>query len=607
LRLVDVWTLAGFLANFVTGQRPLTSKPASPSDEPKRRLLANVWQEQALPSALALGGVGGLGWMAAQGAGTLAEALPVLLAGGCVAGLLTYCRQQIRLRAALQQDLAQAQRACQAAETANLAKSRYLGNVSHEIRSPLNAIYGYAQLMERDNGAGAADAAVVIRRCSEHITSLVESLLDISQVEAGVIRLRSEPVRLEPFIEQILCMVRPAASAKGLDFDYQTSGRMPDVVRMDPNRLRQILLNLLLNAVKYTDKGMVTLHLRYSGQIATFEVRDTGPGIREEDQAAIFEPFERGGDDKALARPGVGLGLSISRAIADMLGGQLKLASSSPAGTCFRLTMMLGEVSAPHGGTQNAVQGAARAKRKVVGYLGQRRSILLCDDDAEQRRFLSGLLESLGFSVEAAPHGEAAVALAQSGRRFDLAILDISLPGMSGWDVAQHLRVEMGEELKIMMLSANAHEFHRPETRHAVHDHFLVKPVAFNDLIDGIGGLLDVAWRMDGDVTRHVPRPEATAPQPESAPVVAKAAVVQPEAQADLMVAAKLSENSGGNSAPVTTDRLREVLRIGYVRGIEQEIRLLAEQPETSDLALRLFACLDRYDLPAMSRILEEC
>jgi len=585
----------------------LTLQPVSPPAGLKRRPLASLWQEQALPSALGLGAVGGLGWMAAQGAGTLAEALPVVLAGGCVAGLLAYCRQQIRQRAALQQELAQSQRACQAAETANLAKSRYLGNVSHEIRSPLNAIYGYAQLMERDNGAGAMDAAVVIRRCSEHITSLVESLLDISQVEAGVIRLRSEPVRLEAFIEQILCMVRPAASAKGLDFDFQTSGRMPDVVRMDPNRLRQVLLNLLLNAVKYTDKGSVTLYLRYSGQIATFEVRDTGPGIRDEDREAIFEPFDRGGHEKALARPGVGLGLSISRAIADMLGGQLMLASSSPAGTCFRLTMMLGEVSKPHGGTQNAVQGVSRAKRKVVGYLGQRRSILLCDDDAEQRRFLSGLLESMGFAVEAAPHGEAAVALAESGRRFDLAILDISLPGMSGWDVAQHLRVEMGDDLKIMMLSANAHEFHRPETRHAVHDHFLVKPVAFNDLIDGIGGLLDVAWRMDGDVTRHLP--PADQPELPLAPK-AKPAVsggLQPAPAAQLLVADKLSENSVGNSAPVTTERLREVLRIGYVRGIEQEIRLLADQPETSELAIRLFACLDRYDLPAMSRLLEEC
>ena|GEM_PF-584780 len=585
----------------------MTLQPVSPPAGLKRRPLASLWQEQALPSALGLGAVGGLGWMAAQGAGTLAEALPVVLAGGCVAGLLAYCRQQIRQRAALQQELAQSQRACQAAETANLAKSRYLGNVSHEIRSPLNAIYGYAQLMERDNGAGAMDAAVVIRRCSEHITSLVESLLDISQVEAGVIRLRSEPVRLEAFIEQILCMVRPAASAKGLDFDFQTSGRMPDVVRMDPNRLRQVLLNLLLNAVKYTDKGSVTLYLRYSGQIATFEVRDTGPGIRDEDREAIFEPFDRGGHEKALARPGVGLGLSISRAIADMLGGQLMLASSSPAGTCFRLTMMLGEVSKPHGGTQNAVQGVSRAKRKVVGYLGQRRSILLCDDDAEQRRFLSGLLESMGFAVEAAPHGEAAVALAESGRRFDLAILDISLPGMSGWDVAQHLRVEMGDDLKIMMLSANAHEFHRPETRHAVHDHFLVKPVAFNDLIDGIGGLLDVAWRMDGDVTRHLP--PADQPELPLAPK-AKPAVsggLQPAPAAQLLVADKLSENSVGNSAPVTTERLREVLRIGYVRGIEQEIRLLADQPETSELAIRLFACLDRYDLPAMSRLLEEC
>ncbi|KAG5732490.1 hypothetical protein E4T56_gene6224, partial [Termitomyces sp. T112] len=221
-------------------------------------------------------------------------------------------------------------KARQTAETANEAKSRYLAN---------------AQLVERNGGAGAQEAATVIRRCSEHITSLVEALLDISQVEVGVIRVKPEPVRLDQFIEQLIRMVCPAASAKGLEFHYETSGRLPAVVRMDQSRLKQVLLNLLLNAVKYTDEGSVTLFLRYSGQVATFEVRDTGPGIREEDQRAIFEPFERGGNDALHARPGVGLGLAIARAIMGILGGQLELADTSDEGTCFRLTIMLGEVA----------------------------------------------------------------------------------------------------------------------------------------------------------------------------------------------------------------------------------------------------------------------
>lgn len=472
-----------------------------------------------------------------------------------------------------QATLAEVERAKLAAETANLAKSRYLANVSHEIRSPLNAIYGYAQLVERNDGAGAIEAASVIRRCAEHITSIVEALLDISQVENGVIRVKPEPVRLDQFLDQMLRMVRPSAASKGLEFHVITEGRLPAMVRMDQNRLRQVLLNLLLNAIKYTDRGSVTLMVRYASQMAVFEVRDTGPGIREEDREAIFQPFERGGDEGLKARPGVGLGLSIARAIVDMLGGKIELASSSPEGTVFRVTMMLGEVAA------SAAQALPR--REVSGYLGRRRSILVCDDDAEQRKFLSQLLSSLGFQVDTAPNGEAAVALVRGQedgepRSYDLAILDISLPGMSGWDVAGHLRQALGQEFRILMLSANAQEFHKPETKAPVHDHFLVKPVEFNALIETVGGLLDLAWGVEADGAKPA-APAALAPS-----------TLEPEAAAH-------------------ATRIRELLRIGYLRGIEKEIRLLAEQPDAADLASKLYACLDRFDLPGMARILEEC
>jgi CheY-like chemotaxis protein len=411
---------------------------------------------------------------------------------------------------------------------------------------------------------------VVIRRCAEHITSIVEALLDISQVENGVIRVKPEPVRFDQFIDQMLRMVRPSAASKGLEFHLETQGRLPPMVRMDQSRLRQVLLNLLLNAIKYTDHGAVTLTVRYAAQMATFEVSDTGPGIREEDQEAIFLPFERGGDDALKARPGVGLGLSIARAIVDMLGGKLELVSSSAEGTMFRVTMMLGEVTASH--------AQARPRREVSGYLGRRRSILICDDDAEQRKFLSELLGSLGFAVETAPNGEAAVAMVTgaAGKAYDLAILDISLPGMSGWDVAGQLREALGQDFRILMLSANAQEFHRPETKAPVHDHFLVKPVEFNGLIETVGGLLDLAWGLESDGAKPI------------APPVLTPTTLEPEAAAHAM-------------------RIRELLRIGYLRGIEKEIRLLAEQPAMGDLASKLYACLDRFDLPGMARILEEC
>ncbi len=503
--------------------------------------------------------------------------------GGASLQAYRYWQRLLRARAADGETITRLDKARATAEAANLAKSRYLSTVSHEIRSPLNAIYGYAQLVGRNEGAGAIEAAAVIRRCAEHITSLVEALLDIAQVENGVLRIKVEPVRLDQFLDQIIRMVRPSATAKRLDFIYEAKGRLPAMVRMDQNRLRQILLNLLSNAVKYTDTGSVTLTVRYAAQIAIFEVRDTGPGIRVEDQAAIFEPFERGGDDAQRARPGAGLGLSIARAVVDILGGQLELADSSPAGTCFRVTMMLGEV------TSQYRQPVTR--RQVSGYLGPIRRVLLVDDDAEQRRFLSSLLGSLGFEVDAVADGETAVALVDIGgdvddatlRPFDLAILDITMPGISGWETAARLRERMGEAISILMLSANAQEFHRPDTQEPTHDHFLVKPVEFNQLIETVGGLLDLAWTVEPDV------PKSTA---ALSAVDVPAEPVPPTLDADRQA---------------HTARIRELLRIGYIRGIEQEIRHLAEHPATAPLADKLFACLDRFDLPGMSRIVEEC
>jgi signal transduction histidine kinase len=458
-------------------------------------------------------------------------------------------------------------RAVAVAETANLAKSRYLANVSHEIRSPLNAIYGYAQLVERD-GVGAQEAARVIRRCSEHLTSLVEGLLDISQVENGMLRVRIEIVHLGPFLEQIVAMMRPAAAAKGLDLVYEPSALLPVLVRMDQSRFRQVLINLLSNAIKFTDHGRITLRVSYSGQTATFEIIDTGPGIAAADLERIFDPFERGGDADQHHRPGAGLGLVISRSIIDILGGKLELESTPGAGSCFRVMLMLGEVT-------GKLAPEARQSR-VSGYEGRHRSILIVEDDFEQRTFLDRLLVALGFTVVAVSSGETALELYGEGG-FDLAILDISLPGMSGWEAAARLRERVGEDIRIVMLSANVQELHRPDSRSPAHDHFLVKPIGFETLTRAIGGLLNLCWRYEGDESEARP-----------APLAERDGCRLPEA------------------ALAHVGRIRELLRIGHVRGIEAEIRQLAETtPQAIDLADQLYVCLDRFDLAGMERTLE--
>lgn len=450
------------------------------------------------------------------------------------------------------------------AQTANFAKSRYLATVSHEIRSPLNAIYGYAQLMERDAQVNPREAARVIRRCAEHITSLIDGLLDIGQLEHGIMRVKQDTVRFHDFLDQIFWMLRPAAQAKGLEFRADYSARLPEYVRVDQNRLRQVLINLLSNAIKFTDSGSVELKVRYAGQIATFDIIDTGAGIRAEDRERIFDPFERG--DHEDGQVGVGLGLPIAQAIVRILGGELTFDSTSGQGSRFRVTIMLGEVAGKIADLSPS--------RSVIGYEGPRRSVLVVDDDGRQLAFLRSLLESLGFAVAAVPNGETAVSLCTS-RQFDLALLDISLPGMSGWETAAILREKLGQSLHIVMLSANVQEFHKPETSVIVHDLFLVKPIEFNVLLEALGGLLNLSWKWQDCAVPALP--------------VASPASGLPKA------------------AMGHVEKLRDMLRIGHIRGVEAEIAALAvAAPGAGDLIAELYGCLDRYDLPAMMRRLKD-
>ena len=473
-------------------------------------------------------------------------------------------------------DVAQLARERDAAAAANAAKSRYLANVSHEIRSPLNAIYGYAQLLERGAAIDTVEAARVIRRSAEHLTDLVEGLLDISLVENGVTRVFTDTVRLPAFIDQVDRMFRPAAAAKGLHFRTEIAGPLPDYVRTDQKRLRQALINLIANAIKYTQSGEVVLAVRYAAQIAVFEVRDTGPGIAPEAREQIFAPFDRGVEGGRGS--GIGLGLPITRAIVQILGGELELESTPGEGSCFRIRVMLGQVVGHRDGPG---EGPGDAQRRATGYLGPRRSILAADDDPRQLAFVRQVLGDLGFDVVAAPDGETALAIARA-RQFDLALLDIAMPGWSGWQTAAALRKLGGPDMRIVMLSANAHERHgqAEPTENAAHDRFLVKPVEIDTLVDTIGDLIGLTWTF-------APGPAAGVPT-RVAPGETAQDVLPPEADAHIA-------------------RLRERTRIGHVRGIEAEIRALEATIGTGHpVVAKLYDCLDRFDLAGLSRMLEK-
>jgi nitrogen-specific signal transduction histidine kinase/ActR/RegA family two-component response regulator len=464
--------------------------------------------------------------------------------------------------AEVQAAFAALQSAHDAARAANEAKTRFLANVSHEIRSPLNAIYGYAQLLERNDGRDALRAAKVIRRSSEHLSHLTEGLLDIAQVESGSLKLSRDTIRLRAFADQLIDMLQLQAQAKGIALVLDCPPRLPEFVRADQKRLRQVLINLVSNAIKFTDHGQVTLKLHYRNELATFAVTDTGIGIAADDLARIFAPFER--VDDGQGRPGIGLGLAITQALVRIMGGDLQVESTAGEGSCFTVRLMLSQPLAP------PVDAAAPAA--VTGYAGRERRVLLVDDDPAHLAMLRGLLIPLGFAVDTADDGTAALAQAARARP-DLVLCDVSLPGLSGWEIATELRERHGPGLKVVMLSGEQATHGAPSAERKADDLFIVKPFAFDRLLDVIGDQLQIAW-LHADAP---PVPPACAP----------------------LLPPALREPARKHFGAIERH-----VRIGHVRAIEAEIEAIATLgPGAGDMTDQLRSLLDSFDLSGLARL----
>jgi CheY-like chemotaxis protein len=346
---------------------------------------------------------------------------------------------------------------------------------------------------------------------------------------------------------------------------------LPAHVRTDEKRLRQILVNLLSNAVKYTPSGSVTLTVRYQGLIADFDIADTGIGIAPEDLTCIFEPFNRGSSGQALTQSGTGLGLAITRMLAQVMGGDVSVESTVGTGSVFRLRVMLPEAS--------GVVPATVPQGRVTGYAGPHRTLLLVDDDPAQLHALRGLLQPLGFKVYTASSGAEGLDLAKRCSP-DLVLLDIQLGDLTGWDVVRQLRAlhvagklrPDGDTMKIVMVSANAHEFAGGADRNAGHDGFVPKPVQFDALLDAIATQLGLSWQF------------------QSVGSTADAGLPLP-----------------GLAAPAhRIDRLRYLGQIGHVRGIEVELDALAtEFPASAPLVEQLRCHVRSLDLNAYLGLLD--
>ncbi len=376
------------------------------------------------------------------------------------------------------------QKAKEVAEAANIAKTRFIAGLNHEIRTPLNSISGYAQLLESGNTKQPGAAVQVIRRSSDHISNLLDGLLDISKIETGTLVLHSDIVPIDEFLNQLVGMFRLPAEAKNIEFRYIRSRNLPAYVRTDRKRTGQILLNLLSNAVKYTEAGSVTFEVRYRSEIAEFEISDTGIGIAPEDIERVFEPFERG-RSAAGKIPGSGLGLTISKLLTQILGGELTVKSQLGIGSVFRVRMMLSAVAPP--------PAAGLPSSSIVGYQGQPRTILVVDDDPNHCGFVREVLTHAGFIVMIADNGARCLEILGTVTP-DLIMLDITMPGMNGWDVARAVRAQGLDEVMILMVSAEAKELTAPPRDDPPHDDYLIKPFNLSDLFERLETLLDLDW-----------------------------------------------------------------------------------------------------------------
>jgi signal transduction histidine kinase/purine-cytosine permease-like protein/ActR/RegA family two-component response regulator len=452
---------------------------------------------------------------------------------------------------------AELQRAKEVAESANLAKSRYVVGLSHELRSPLNAISGYAQLLEQDSSLQPKprDQVRVVRRSADHLSGLIDGILDISKIEAGRLYLSRDEVRLSEFLDQIVGMFRLQAAAKGIDFIFKRPAVLPVVVYADEKRLRQILINLLSNAIKFTQAGSVHFVVHYRNPVAEFEVTDTGPGIRSTDLERIFAPFERGALGVSQPQTGTGLGLTISRLLAGVMGGDIKVTSAVGSGSTFRVKILLSEVTNP--------RRHAPVEAPVFGYHGPRQTILITDDDPVQRDLLREVLTPLGFILLSAPDGPACLSLAEHCRP-DLFLLDISMSGMDGWTVAETLRATGHHQARILMVSASALEAHGAPLAQPFHDGYLMKPIDIPRFLETIRQLLRIEWKYETDEVL-VPR-------------------WRPET---------------GSRPPVNyVEELIGLGQIGYIRAIQVKLdEIGSEYPEHADFVFQMRALIDRFDL----------
>ena len=372
------------------------------------------------------------------------------------------------------------------AEQANRTKSQFLTSLSHELRTPLTAIIGFAEILRQNLGAeDAMKMLSMIANSGEHLLELLNDLLDIAKVEAGTLEVEPVPTEVPRLISSVCELVKYRAAETGLDLQWELPSNCPHCVMVDPVRLRQILLNLLGNAIKFTDHGGIRCEAQYDyvQQRLRIRVTDTGPGIAPEVVNRIFAPFNQGPASSEKKRLGIGLGLSISQKLASMMGGSLTLESSSSEGSVFLLDLDACECDDEE--KKSAAPKAPQQTESLSPTSWSDRSILIAEDVEANRYLLEKVFGRLGVQPDFAENGQQACdkvfARRAENRPYDLVILDMQMPIMDGYEATSRLKAE-GISTPVVALTAAALSDDIERCLTAGCDRVLVKPVDFNEI-----------------------------------------------------------------------------------------------------------------------------
>jgi CheY-like chemotaxis protein/anti-sigma regulatory factor (Ser/Thr protein kinase) len=394
----------------------------------------------------------------------------------------------------------------------------------------------------------------------------------MAHIETGKLTLNVKPMQFANGMHEIASLFELQAAAKGLAFKFEVQGAMPEWVRADEKRVRQIVINLLGNAIKFTRQGSVTFKLRYAREMAQVEVHDTGPGMQPDELAQIFDPFTRAAN-VAMGATGSGLGLTIAKMLTDLMGGELTAASQSGQGSVFQVRLFLPELHNQPGQSLERLAPAVRKARNA--YTGVRRKILVVDNEETDRELLVNLLEPLGFVLRMAASGHDALDLLASGYDPDVVLLDLAMPGIDGWETLRRIRSLAGHQPQVAIVTANAFERGVDNLLGIAPEDFVVKPVRHTELLDWLERKLGLAWletlstSVDSGASGQVTQA-----------CLADSGVAPPKA--DVLA-------------------LQELVRLGFYRGITNKLdAILAEHPSCASFVETMNVMARKFQFEAM-------